>query len=129
MRQQLCRVIADILYLWISNALRSGVHVTRFSPQVQTGRGTSNIERDSSSRLLLMNDYQSFLRDRRIKAIFFKILDSARKDPRLMLRFYWISFVMLVTASAMACHRALITLFEDGLAHISLAPKQIAVSV
>ncbi|KAL3520688.1 hypothetical protein ACH5RR_018837 [Cinchona calisaya] len=129
MRHQLCRVVADILYQWISKALRNGVDVTRFSPQVQLARGTSDIEIDSASRLPSLNDYQSLLRDRRIKIILFKILDSAKKDPILMLRFYWTSFVMLVTASAMACHRVLVTLFEDGLAHVSLAPKQIAVGV
>ena len=129
MRQQFCRVIADILYQWISRVLGNGVQVVQFSPQVQLGRGASNIEIDSSSRITPMIDYQSLLRDRRIKIILFKILDSARKDPILMLRFYWTSFIMLVTASAMACHRVLVTLFEASLAHISLAPKRIAVGV
>lgn len=129
MRQQLCRVIDEIFYQWISKASKYVIHVTRFSPQVQLARGTSNIDTESSSRLLSMNDCQSLLRDRRIKIILFKILDSARKDPILMLRFYWTSFVMLVAASVMACHRALVTLFKDGLAHLSLAPKQIVVGV
>ncbi|KAG6736338.1 hypothetical protein POTOM_060915 [Populus tomentosa] len=68
-RQQLCRVIADVLYHWMTQTFGRGIMATW-------------------------------------------ILDSARKDPALMLKFYWTTFAMVVTASVRACHRVLVSLSE-----------------
>uniref|UniRef100_A0A5B7BW00 Protein kinase domain-containing protein n=1 Tax=Davidia involucrata TaxID=16924 RepID=A0A5B7BW00_DAVIN len=128
-RQQLCRVIADIIYQWMFEAFRRGVTITKYSSQMSLASGADNIELGSSSRLSTpICDYQSILRDRRVKVIFFKVLDSASKDPILMLRFCWASFVMFVTALALACHRVLVSLSETYLGPVSFAPKQFAIS-
>ncbi|KAA8539333.1 hypothetical protein F0562_026025 [Nyssa sinensis] len=129
-RQQLCRVIADIIYQWMYEAFGRGVTITHYSSQMSLASGAENIDLGSSPRLSTpISDYQSILRDRRVKVIFFKVLDSARKDPILMLRFCWASFVMFVTALALACHRGFVSLSETYLGHVSFAPKQFAVSV
>ncbi|CAK9136147.1 unnamed protein product [Ilex paraguariensis] len=115
-RQQLCRVITDVLYQWISETIGRGALITRY-----------NIELGSSSTLSTpIYDYESILRDRRLKVIFFKVMDSARKHPVLMLRFCCSSFVMFFTASALACHRVLVSLSEAYLGPVSFAPKQVA---
>lgn len=129
-RQQLSAVIADVLYQWILRFLPKAVQVSPLTSQVQLASGSNiNIGRDSTSRLQSIDDYQSFLRDRRVKVIFFKILDSARKDPVLMLRFYWTSFVMIATVSVLACTKVLVTLFEASVPGSSFNPKQIAAGV
>ncbi|GKU91734.1 hypothetical protein SLEP1_g5561 [Rubroshorea leprosula] len=128
-RHQLCRIIADVLYQWMVVALGLGARATQYSSQVRLAGGSGNIEVGPSSRLSNPNyDYQSLLRDRRFKVIFLKILDSTRKEPMLMLRFCWASFVMFITASALACHRLLISLSETFLGPVSLTPKRLAMS-
>lgn len=130
-RQQFSTVIADVFYLWILRTLAKVVEVTRLSSsQVRLPSGTHIIWPASFSRLQMIDDYQSFLRDRRIKVIIFNILNSARKDPALVARFYWASFVMLIKASVLACSRVLVTLFEASIARVSSSvPKKIAVGV
>ncbi|CAI9091070.1 OLC1v1025990C1 [Oldenlandia corymbosa var. corymbosa] len=123
-RQHICGVIADAFYLWLCNVSR--ISATRFSPNSHLARGTGDIERHSASRLRVINEYQSLVKDRRLRVIFSKMFNSTRKNPLLMLRVYWTSFVVLVTAAAMAFHRVLITLCEDGLARISVARERIA---
>jgi aarF domain-containing kinase len=73
-------------------------------------------------------DYQSILRDRRLKVIFLTVLNSTRRDPILTVRFSWASFVMFVTASALACHQILVSLSETYIGRVPFAPKQFAVS-
>lgn len=68
------------------------------------------------------------MKDRRLKVIFFKVLESGRKDPVLMARLCWVSFVTLVAASALACHRVVVSLSEAYLGRLSFAPKKFAVS-
>ncbi|KAG7992925.1 hypothetical protein I3843_02G152000 [Carya illinoinensis] len=128
-RQHLCRVIASILYQWMCETLGQGIKVTQSSSQVRLVGGLDNRELASSSRLSLpIRDYHSILRDRRLKVIFLKVLNSTRRDPVLLMRFCWASFVMFVTASALACHRFLVSLSETYLSPVSFAPKRYAVS-
>ncbi|GMN51106.1 hypothetical protein TIFTF001_020255 [Ficus carica] len=128
-RQQFCRVIADILYLWIFKALGQDNTTTRYGSQLVLAIGTGNREPSSSSRSLTpIYDYDSILRDRRLKVIFSHILKSARRKPVLMLRFYWVSFVMFITASAIACHRVLVSLSEAYFGPVSFSHKQYAIS-
>lgn len=119
-----------MFYLRILRTLAKVVEVSRLSSsQLQLPSGTHIAWPDSFSRLQMIDDYQSFLRDRRIKVIIFSILNSARKDPALMARFFWTSFVMLITASVLACTQVLVTLFEASIARVSSIPKKVAVGV
>ena len=130
-RFQLCKIIADILYQWVSEATRQGVPASSYSYQLRLAGGPQKGERGRSSRLsttTTVYDYQSLLRDRRLKVIFFKILKSARREPVLMLRFYWASFVMFVAASALAFHRLLVSLSETYLGAVSFTSKRFAIS-
>ncbi|PON63064.1 Tyrosine-protein kinase [Trema orientale] len=128
-RQHCCRVIADILYLWVFKALGKDVTTTRSGSQVILAIATDNRELSSSSRLSTpIYDYDSILRDRRLKVIFSNVLKSARRNPVLMLRFYWASFVMFVTALALACHRVVVSLSEAYFGPVSFACKQYAIS-
>lgn len=124
-RQQFCKVIADCIYRWMGKVLGKGNEMKSFGSPVLYPSALEN-ELDSSSRLPKLEEYQSLLRDRRIKLILLKALDSTRKQPSLILRFCWASFVMLVTASLLAFHRMIVTLVEDSVVHLSSARKQIA---
>ncbi|XP_048325890.2 uncharacterized protein LOC107413651 [Ziziphus jujuba] len=127
-RQQLCGVIADILCQGILKAFGQGVRRTQYSSHVKLESGTDTRDLGPSSRLSTpIYDYHSLLRDRRLKVIFSNILNSARRDPMLMLRFFWVSFIMFVTASALACHRVVVSLSEAYLGPISIAPKRYAI--
>ncbi|KAL6980379.1 hypothetical protein U1Q18_052670 [Sarracenia purpurea var. burkii] len=126
-RQQFCRVIADVIYQWMFKAFGQGTTITSYSSRVSLASGSDNQDLTSSSRLATpLSDYQSILRDRRLKVILLKVFDSARKDPILMLRFFWTSFVMLATASALAFHRMLISLSEAYLGPVPFASKRYA---
>lgn len=128
-RQQLCRVIADVLYQCMVQTLGRGIAAAQFTSPVRLTGGPDNRELGSSSSFSApINDYQSILRDRRLKVIFSRILDSARKDPALMLKFCWTSFVMVITALALACHRVLVSLSEAYFGPLSLVPKRVAIS-
>lgn len=116
-RHQLCRMIADVIYQSICAALGNTFTATR----------NRAIYHRSSSTVAM--DYQSLVRNRkRLKVIFVKVLESGRKDPVLMLRLCWVSFLTLIAASALACHRVLISLSEDYLDRFSLASKKLAVT-
>lgn len=110
-RQQLCRAIADVLYRWMVSITGKDVYVPTSSPSF-AGRG----------------NYKLLLTDRRLRVVFRKVLSDARRDWSLMLRFSWASFVLFVTASAMACHRFIVSLSEAHIGRISLAPVQVAVT-
>lgn len=126
-RKQLSGVIADILYQWILETFGQGV-TTQYGSHVKLESGTDNRDLGPSSRLSTpINDYHSILKDRRLKVIFSNILNSARRDPILMLRFFWVSFIMFVTASALACHRVVVSLSKAYLGPISIAPKRYAI--
>lgn len=113
-RRQFCRIIAGTLYQSVCEAFGTHFPINRYNSRVR------------SSKAVL--DYESILRDRRLKVIFLKVVDSARKEPILMLRFCWASFLMFVTASALACHQVLVSLSETYLNTVSFAPKRYAVS-
>ncbi|KAJ6432842.1 hypothetical protein OIU84_019967 [Salix udensis] len=123
-RQQLCRVIADVLYQWMTQTFGRGIIATQYSSQVRWTSEADNRELSPSSRLSVpVYDYESIFRDRRLKVIFSRILDSARKDPALMLKFYWTAFAMVVTGSVRAFHRVLVSLAKATLAPSRFAPK------
>ncbi|KAL5800247.1 hypothetical protein ACOSQ4_033131 [Xanthoceras sorbifolium] len=126
-RKQICMVIADALYQWMFEGRRRGLSVFKYNSQVRLAGGPDNRDLGSSSRISTpILDYRAFLGDRRLRVIFSKILEPLRRQPLLMLRFCWASFVMFVTALALACHRKLVSLSESYISPISLAPKQFA---
>lgn len=109
-------------------SLVRGVTTIQFSSNLRMANGPDNRELGPSSRPSTpIYDYRSILKDRRLKVIFLNILNSTRKDPILLLRFYWTSFVMFVVALALASHRVLISLSEVYLGPISFASKQYAI--
>ncbi|KAF5742532.1 hypothetical protein HS088_TW09G00582 [Tripterygium wilfordii] len=126
-RQQLCSFIAEIVSQWMVKGFRPRITVSQYRSRARLADGPNNKGVGPSS-ILDTNEYQSLLRDRRLKVIFSKVLDSARKDPVLMLKFCLTCFVLFIKATALACHRALVSLSEAYLGPISLAPKRIAVN-
>ncbi|KAF8021902.1 hypothetical protein BT93_G2134 [Corymbia citriodora subsp. variegata] len=128
-RQQLCGIIAEILYRWMLGAIGSSTQVTQYNSQMKLASGTSDYELGPSSRSSTsIYDYQSIFRDRRLRVIFSKAIRSAQSDPVLMMRFCWSSLVIFVTASALACHRVVVNLSEVYLGPMSFAPKRFAIS-
>ncbi|CAI0411753.1 unnamed protein product, partial [Linum tenue] len=117
LRQQLCKVIADVMHQWVVQAL--GQHITALKYSRLTSGSRSSVSVD---------EYQAILRDPRLKVIFLRIISSTRKDPALMLKFSWTSFIMAVTASARAFHRVLVSLSEAFVSSLPLSPKRVAVS-
>lgn len=81
-----------------------------------------------SSSQVLANEYKSIMRDRRLRIIFFKSLNSAKKDPILLLRFSWASLVVFFMGSAIACHRLLMDLAGAYVDRLSYNSKQVAVT-
>ncbi|KAA3481672.1 putative aarF domain-containing protein kinase chloroplastic isoform X1 [Gossypium australe] len=130
-RFQLCKIIADILYQRMVKALGQLVPASQFSYKLRLAGGHQNTELHPSARLSTsstVSDFQSLLSDRRLKLILSKILNSARKEPALMLRFYWVSFVTFIAASALAFHRLLISLSAAYIGPASFIPKRFAIS-
>ncbi|GMH11273.1 hypothetical protein Nepgr_013114 [Nepenthes gracilis] len=111
-RQQLCQVIADVLYQRMALALGKIVVIAPYN----------------SLLFAPSFDYHSMLRDRRLKVIFKKILHDTWQDPKLMLKFCWESVVLLVTGSFMACHRLIASLSESLVNRMSFAPMEVAAS-
>ncbi|KAF8395210.1 hypothetical protein HHK36_019153 [Tetracentron sinense] len=129
-RGQVCKAIADLIYQWMIEALGRGINISQYKYQMKLASGPHNRGIGPSSRLTTpINDYQSVLRDRRMKVIFYKVLESARRDPVLMLRFCWASLIMFITASALACHRIVVSLSEVYLGPVSFAPRQFAINL
>ncbi|CAN1237894.1 Uncharacterized protein sll0005 [Linum grandiflorum] len=119
-RQQFCKIIADVMCQWIVQALGQHIPAIKYS-------STKNKELDPPSRSSIsLADYQAIFGDPRLKVIFLRILGSTRKDPVLMLKLCWTSFVMMVTASAVACYRVVVLLSEAFLS--SLTPKRVAIT-
>lgn len=123
-RQQLCKVIADALCQWMIKLCGQGVIDTQY-PRVMLANGTSNKESGRSPRSSSSSyDYISIFRDRRLRVIFSKVVKSASSHKILMLRFCWSSLVIIITASALACHRVVLSLSEAYLGPIFDAPKR-----
>lgn len=128
-RQQLCKIIVDLLYQWMIKLFGQGITVTQYS-RVVLANGPSNKESGLSPRSSLPTyDYNSIFRDRRLRVIFSKVLKSASRDKILMLRFSWASLLIIITASTLACHQLVVSLSEAYLGKIFDAPKRYAVSV
>ncbi|XP_061347044.1 uncharacterized protein LOC133292630 isoform X2 [Gastrolobium bilobum] len=124
-REQLCKIMADVLYQWMIKLFGQGITVSQHS-RVILGNGPSNKESGRSS--LPAYDYNSIFRDRRLRVIFSKVLKSASSDKILMMRFCWASLVIIMTASTLACHRVVVSLSEVYLGPLFDAPKRYAVS-
>lgn len=127
-RQQLCEILADIMCQRIIKLFGQGITVTQYS-RTMLANGPSNRESGlSTGSSFPAYDYDSILRDRRLRLIFFKALKSASRDRILMLRFYWTSVLMIVTSSILACYRVLVSVSQAYLQRLSEAPKRYAVS-
>ncbi|KAL3650029.1 hypothetical protein CASFOL_006432 [Castilleja foliolosa] len=116
-RQQLCKIVADILYQWMSEALRKSPHLSKFISTT----GTHNPQTSSTC-----DEYKTLLKDRRLRVIFFKALNSAKTDPVLLFRSFWASFAIFFMASAIACHRVLVSPIGDYLNRLSYHSKKVA---
>ncbi|KAK7279667.1 hypothetical protein RJT34_24723 [Clitoria ternatea] len=127
-RQQICKIIADILCQWMIKLFGQGIATTQYS-RVILANGPSNKESGQPPRSSLITyDYNAIFRDRRLRVIFSKVLKSASRDKILMLRFCWASLLIIVTASTLACHRVVVSLSEAYLGQLFDAPKRYAVS-
>ncbi|XP_077227567.1 protein kinase superfamily protein [Tasmannia lanceolata] len=122
-RQYFTRSLADVLHQWMTKThgrfitRLHGSHMTTIN--VQHSRETG-LPSESSSLLL---------RDRRMKVIFYRVLNGVRRDPILMMRFCWTSFVISISALALACHRFLVSCSEIYITSVKVSPKRVAVSV
>ncbi|KAL8166598.1 hypothetical protein V2J09_008097 [Rumex salicifolius] len=112
-RQQICQGIADVIYKWMMTPFVKDHSYSSYNHL--TGPTFSN-------------EYESILRDRRLKVILIKILADTRKDTLLFLRFCCTSLVTLVSAFAISCHRFVVSLSTSFIGQINLAPTQVAVS-
>nr|KAJ0188842.1 hypothetical protein LSAT_V11C900484490 [Lactuca sativa] len=121
-RYQLCKIISDMLY--------HSICATAFAKTFMPMSATCNpIYRSSSSSSMPAVDYKTLVRNRRLRVIVRKVLESGRKDTLLMLRLCWVSFVTLVVASALACHKVVVSMSEeDYLGRLSFTPKKLVVS-
>lgn len=116
-------IIADVLYQWMSEAVEKGLNLSKSSSSVTMVTGDNNNRVPSAK-----TEFESILKDRRLGVIFLNALNSARKDPVLMLRFGWTSFVMFLVASALALHRVLVLVSGAYLDRLSYSSKQVAMS-
>lgn len=110
--------------------LYHSICATAFAKTFMPMSATCNpIYRSSSSSSMPAVDYKTLVRNRRLRVIVRKVLESGRKDPLLMLRLCWVSFVTLVVASALACHKVVVSMSEeDYLGRLSFTPKKLVVS-
>lgn len=124
-REQLCKVITDALCQWMIKLFGQGVTDTQYPRVMLTSNGPSNKESSRSPRSSSpAYDYNSIFRDRRLRVIFSKVVKSASSDKILMLRFCWSSLLIFITASALACHRVVLSMSEVYLGSIFNAPKR-----
>ncbi|KAI3989260.1 hypothetical protein MKX01_036443 [Papaver californicum] len=131
-RQQIIKALADLLYQWMSEALGQGNTMNAYNSRARMASGPQNKDSGLASGLpVSVYDYQSVLRDRRLKLIFSKALESMRREqPLLMIKFGWVSLMMFLTASALACHRVLVSWSEMYFTPLSFSTsRQFAVSV
>ncbi|KAF8108297.1 hypothetical protein N665_0111s0012 [Sinapis alba] len=110
-RQKLCIMVADTLYQWMVGI--SGVNSLKFI--------SLSDPPPSSGTNITVKDFKSLIGDKRVRVILRKILKSAESDRVLTLRFCWTSFVMFLTASALACHRFVISVSEGYVNYLSLS--------
>ncbi|CAN7007456.1 hypothetical protein IGI04_010622 [Brassica rapa subsp. trilocularis] len=110
-RQKLCTMVADTLYQWMVGI--SGVNSLKFIslPDPPPSSGTN----------ITVKDFKSLIEDKRVRVILRKILESTKSDRVLTLKFGLTSFVMFLTASALACHRFVISVSEGYVNYLSLS--------
>ncbi|XP_058101827.1 uncharacterized protein LOC131245999 isoform X2 [Magnolia sinica] len=126
-RRHVSRTLADVLHLWMIKALGWDHKIASpYSSRTKMANLQNPMGLSSESPAFL---YQVALQDRRLKVIFYKVLNAVRKDPILMLRFCWASFVIFVSATALAFHRFLVSWSETSISNVSFAHRQVAVSV
>ncbi|XP_075502798.1 uncharacterized protein LOC142540491 isoform X2 [Primulina tabacum] len=125
--RQFCMALADTIYKWMCQALVKRFNLSRLSSILMVA-SEAKYRSIGSTRLTSPSEYESILRDRRLRVIFSKATYSARKDRILMLKFCWSSFVMFFVASALACHRVFVSLSEAYMGS-SYPSKQIAMVV
>ncbi|CAL9236143.1 unnamed protein product [Arabidopsis halleri] len=110
-RQKLCMTIANTMYQWMVGSL--GIESLKFislsDPQLSSGIN------------ITVKDFKILISDKRVRVILRKILESAKSDRILMLRFCWTSFVMSLTTTALACHRFVISVSEGYINYLSLS--------
>ncbi|VVB17474.1 unnamed protein product [Arabis nemorensis] len=110
-RQKLCRTIADTMYQWMVGifGIKSLKFISLSDPPPSPGTN------------ITVKDFKILIRDKRVRVILRKILESAKSDRVLMLRFGWTSFVMFLTTTALACHRFVISVSEGYINYLSLS--------
>lgn len=110
-RQKLCTTIADTMYQWMVGifGIKSLKFISISDPPPSSGTNTT------------VNDFKILIRDKRVRVILRKILESAKSDRVLMFRFGWTSFVMFLTTTALACHRFVISVSEGYINYLSLS--------
>lgn len=110
-RQKLCTMVADTLYQWMVGI--SGVNSLKFIslPDPPPSSGTN----------ITVKDFKNLIEDKRVRVILRKILESTKSDRVLTLKFGLTSFVMFLTASALACHRFVISVSEGYVNYLSLS--------
>lgn len=110
-RRKLCTMVADTLYQWMVGI--SGVNSLKFIwlPDPPPSSGTN----------ITVKDFKSLIEDKRVRVILRKTLESAKSDRVLTLKFCLSSFVMFLTASALACHRFVISVSEGYVNYLSLS--------
>ncbi|OIW12615.1 hypothetical protein TanjilG_04779 [Lupinus angustifolius] len=126
-REQFCKIIADTLYQWMIKLFEQGIKATQTS-RVIFGNGLNRESGVYSRSSTPAYDINSIFSDRRLRVIFSNVLKSASRDKILMLRFCWDSLLMVIKASSLACHRAIVSLSEAYMDQIFEAPKRYAVS-
>ncbi|KAL0711001.1 hypothetical protein Bca4012_017979 [Brassica carinata] len=105
-RQKLCTMVADTLYQWMVGI--SGVNSLKFISLSDTPPSSGT-------------NIKSLIGDKRVRVILRKILESAKSDRVLTLKFCLTSFVMFLTASALACHRFVISVSESYINYLTLS--------
>lgn len=110
-RQKLCMTIATTMYQWMVGSL--GIESLKFI--------SLSDPPPSSGINITVKDFKILINDKRVRVILRKILESAKSDRVLMLRFCWTSFVMSLTTTALACHRFVISVSEGYVNYLSLS--------
>lgn len=128
-REQVSMALADVLYQWMSQCLEKSDAISHSKSRINMVDGLPHNQKGPSSEVSFsLYDYHSVIKDRRLKLIFYKALDSARRQPFLMLRFCAASLVMFLSAFTVACHRMLVTWSEKCIASMSFSPRIVAFS-
>ncbi|KAJ0963777.1 hypothetical protein J5N97_028899 [Dioscorea zingiberensis] len=133
-RKHMSRALADVIFLWMTEVFRAGK--VNEPSKITHGIASLKMQQDRDSKIETVVPSAAsglalltVLRDRRMKVIFFKVLDSIRSDPILMLRLCWSSLTVLVTASVLALHQSLVYWSEAWLTSVAYVPKRFAISV